>query len=293
MEKRLDLVFGSDSDEKKILPGILRFSNDFPDYTVNVHYASADNTPHKVTTTVAEILTYQSSSSGRVLISGAGMSNVLTGVMKTHATLSDLVIGVPITDSVTEGVSSLLSTSEKPPLNSVLTVGLNNTYAALNIAQRFINQKFNDIAVFDSHQMYQEQYDKLFKEFNALKLLHRVKVKQGVSQISPDDVIVGIYDFNCPLIEEVDARLKPGNGVQVFCALEKPFDIVRYSHCLDRLDATGLVSATGYRNAVQIAAQLLQYQPSLDVIADMKKTKKTELENNKGLIIKSGVVAKL
>jgi phosphoribosylcarboxyaminoimidazole (NCAIR) mutase len=291
---RLDIIFGSNSDEGKVLPGIVRATQQIPGLEVMVHYASADNTPDKVKKTVSMIK--QSDyvfATPKIFTSGAGMSNVLTGVVRADATLNDLVIGVPITDSVTDGVSSVLSTSEKPPLNPVLTVGLNNTYAAINIAYRFALQKFENVSVLGHHPIHDAQSNEIYKAFDVFKLVTRVKTRRGVHEISPNDVVVSVYDLDCPLIQEVDERLRAGNGVQVFCSLEKPSDLVRYSHCLDRTEATGLVSATGYKNAVMMAAQLLRYQPALDVIAEMKDKKAKELEGHKGLYVKGGEVTKL
>jgi len=115
---KLEMMFGSPSDELYVLPGIQRFTAEHPDIAVGVHYASADNTPGKVQDKAQQIWR---SESPKVLISGAGMSNVLTGVVKQYANIEDLVIGIPIYDEATKGLSSFLATSERPPRNPVLT----------------------------------------------------------------------------------------------------------------------------------------------------------------------------
>jgi len=111
---KLNVIFGSTSDEDKVLPGLQEATKAIKDLEVEVQYASADNTPAKVDA----LMTLQSSEEGKkAYISGAGMSNVLTGVVKTYGTLKDIVIGIPITDPEIDGLSSIFSTSEKPPLN--------------------------------------------------------------------------------------------------------------------------------------------------------------------------------
>jgi hypothetical protein len=42
-----------------------------------------------------------------------------------------------------------------------------------------------------------------------------------------------------------------------------------------------------------MTAQLLRYQPALDIIAEMKDKKAKELEGHKGLYVKGGEVTKL
>jgi len=175
---RINMVFGSSSDRKKVLPGIETFVADHPDIKIRGLYASADNTPNKVRriarelwgnhadeiidaiddfedpeaqAVAAALQTVASEARERdpqVIISGAGMSNVLTGVLKGYGRGTvDLVIGVPITDSKTDGLSSILSTMEKPPRNPVLATPLNGTYTAANIAARFMNQRYDRVVM--------------------------------------------------------------------------------------------------------------------------------------------------
>ena len=106
----LQMIFGSTSDKDKVLPGIQKFTQEHPEVVVDVHWASADNTPEKVRK-IMEIIASPVLSLPYAFISGAGMSNVLSGFVKQYTDIHDLNIGVPISDSATGGLSAILSTN--------------------------------------------------------------------------------------------------------------------------------------------------------------------------------------
>ena len=284
---RQDIIFGSDSDEKKVLPGIIRATNEIEGLEVRVHYASADNTPKKV----AKIMDELSSKEGKkVYISGAGMSNVLTGVVKTYANVNDLVIGIPIIDSSTKGLSSLLSTNEKPPRNPVLAVGLNNTYAALNIAERF-KQGFGYGA---KPVILEDKRDtaKLREAFDNLDLRYVLK---SFEEIKPDDFVVNVFAPGTDSsLRKVDAILIKGKGIQVgVYSGELPmnnmeYNTIDYIYSLRDTEATGMVGLRRYENAAMVAAQLVQNENSLAEMAKQKKSKSEKLDAHPGLIVIDG-----
>lgn len=285
---KLSVIFGSTSDEEKVLPGIVRVTKEIPGLEVLVHYASADNTPQKVQEIGGE-LAFRDVMTERTnaYISGAGMSNVLTGVLKSYASLKDVVIGIPISDSVTEGVSSMLSTSEKPPLNPVLTVGLNNSYAALNIGYRFMQQKFEGIKIFGEDRA----VEKLKEECNNLGLKNYTVRAPLNEVVQPNEVIITALPSlpsRSDAILSIDRELRKGCGVQIFCSSDKPTDFAAYAKCLDGTEATGLVSAIGYKNAVMMAAQLTQDKDALRAIDMMKQKKANELNNHTGFYVING-----
>ncbi|MDO8740890.1 MAG: AIR carboxylase family protein [Candidatus Woesearchaeota archaeon] len=283
---RLTAIFGSTSDEEKVLPGIVRAGKELPSLEVAVFYASADNTPEKVAKIMAEL---KARTEMKVYICGAGMSNVLTGVVKTYATISDIVIGIPITDSVTHGLSSFLSTAEKPPLNPVLTVGLDNSYAALNIGYRFLQSRFNEtIAVLNNEHIGKESMDELEKAFNDLNLKYQIK---DIEEIKRNDVVVTIFNSRGNYINRIDRQLR--NGVQI-CIREPPiYDFFEYMRDLHETVATGVVSIGSYKNAVQIAAQLTQSYAAFGIIEEAKQKKSKTLNDHNGVLVVNGEVKTL
>jgi phosphoribosylcarboxyaminoimidazole (NCAIR) mutase len=344
MEKRLALVFGSDSDEAKVLPGVQQFTREHPDWQVGVHYASADNTPDKVKLImgaltmplekqkemlekmaeeysprgwtgmliykgIIESIQEMQEPDKRVFISGAGMSNVLTGVVKTYADIGDLVVGIPITDSKTGGLSSLLSTSEKPPLNPVLTVGLDNSYAALNIAHRFLAREANaqPVAVLDHRDGYNIEYEKEEPRDAAKKIMHELSCfgqpaeLRQIGKLQKNDIVISpFYNYSDDRVTEIDSLhlrdvdgiLAEGNGIQVAVyAGDKLME--GYENCLKGTRATGLVGLGSYKNAAQMAVVLAGNKPALNIIRAVKDAKIEKLRAHRGLLIKNGEVTRI
>ncbi|MBI2129036.1 AIR carboxylase family protein [Candidatus Woesearchaeota archaeon] len=285
---RLNVIFGSISDEEKVLPGVVRATKNIPELEVVVHYASADNTPVKVET----IMSALSSQKGKkVYISGAGMSNVLTGVVRRYAALNDLVIGVPIKDKVTDGESSFLSTAEKPPLNAVLTVGLDNSYAALNIGHRFLNGRFNnDVVVLDNDGINKIQMDELKKCLCDLKIDYKISDK-----IDKDDIVITVFGDMRGYLHYVDNILRKGSGVQIGVRHQNNSNASEYKERLGEkeIETTGIVSAASYINAVQIVAQLTQHCYALKIIKEKKQAKMDDLNKHRGLLVINGEITKL
>lgn len=280
-------IFGSTSDEEKVLPGIIRAAAELP-VEVRVHYASADNTPQKVD----DISNYLRDNKARVVISGAGLSNVLSGVVKAAMPFDVVHIGVPIYDSSSNGLTALLSTAEKPPMNPVLCVGINNTYAAVNIANRFL-EGLQDVVIYQSNDIIESDarrtgMKELRKAFDELGIPYKVS---KFSEIQQDAVIVNPFDYIS--LGDVDRILAEGRGVQigVSCAgiHENPGE---YGHCLDNTYATGIVSSKGYANAVHMAALLTRNLDVLLNLATKKAEKVSKLLGHNGLTVKGGEVFK-
>lgn len=318
MEKRLDLVFGSDSDESKILPGVQQFTKDYPEWEVRVDYASADNTPDKVLgaltsiQTDAELDELSGRKPGTVYISGAGLSNLLTGVIKIHARVNDLNIGIPISDSSSEGLTSILSTVEKPPRNAVLAVSMNNSYAALSIARSF-KEGLDKVVIADpissnrcTHNFMEEHIEKT--KADTLKLQKEFE-KYGISptitkfgDLSANSVILSPFtSFEHTPLYNIDALLNAGNGVQIAVPsgdiLHQDSRIYTGPMFGLTFNHTGFVSsyaaANSYINAVMVAAQLTRNSGILEKIALEKQTKADKLNAHKGLSVRNGEVTTL
>jgi phosphoribosylcarboxyaminoimidazole (NCAIR) mutase len=291
---RLEIILGSTSDKDKVLPGIQKFA-EHHDVDVAVHFASADNTPDKVRSVLESI-----KGNHIAYISGAGMSNVLTGVVKGYASSNDIVIGLPISDNSTGGVSSLLSTSERPPLNPVLTAGIDNSYAAMNLGYRFIQQfahdgiRYNKVIITSVEPLAGEDTEAISK---IQKNLDELNIPYGLltpSQIGEDDLVITPHKGNTERVYEVDKRLREGLGVQIaVCDVSVSAFLPMYSRLLEKTEATGLVGVERFENAVYAAAYFMQNSEALNILYN-KKSKKTQgLESETGLLIKKGEIRKL
>ena len=280
------MLFGSPSDETKVMPGIQRFVEEHPEVNVSVDYASADNTPDKVDTILSELL----GELGRepaVIISGAGMANVLTGVAKTYTNINDLNIGIPITDSKWDGLSSLLSTVEKPPRNAVVATPLNGgSYTAANIAHRFQLQQFGRVVIYDPEHM--TTADTVQENFTKYGM--ETEIVHDSEEINSDDLVVTPYlgyVSEGSILQSIDSILREGTGVQIgFWDTEPDFneDTSEYLKLMNLpLSTTGYTTAGNKHNVVLAVAQLTRHQPALARFAEEKRIKCVGEDGNTGL----------
>jgi len=301
---RIDMIFGSTSDEGKVMPGIIDFSKANPDTEIYVHWASADNTPEKVKEIMDKIT--KGPRKAMPLISGAGMSNVLTGIVRTYARIDDLVIGVPISDKEMQGLSSILSTGEKPPRNPVLTVPLDGSYTAANIAYKFLNGKFNGVFVPVLPEMPESPGGNDIKpeREKILKLLSQYVIAADtipISKLEGDELVISpFYRMNIYAadrhIREIDARLSKGTGIQIGVANpgHKTRDYASYAEYFNpELRSTGYVTAGQYINAVIVAAQIMGHKNALAMIEGEKKEKAQKLAEEPMHAVKGGAVTKI
>lgn len=268
----LDVIIGSTSDTEKIVPGLEKAVSDIPGLEVMLHYASADNTPEKVEA-AAQIAQDRNVTGlqSHVYISGAGMSNVLSGVLKSRSAFQDLNIGIPITDSKTDGISSVMSTTEKPPGNPVLAVGLNNSYAAVNIAHRFLQ---------GSHVMPEYRIVVLGDEVPRTKMVAALD-KAGMDYVvneglGPNDVVLNAgRDF-----DRVNTSLDDGLGIQIIVPISD-----HAQSGLPSLNNTGYVGIQRYENAAQVAAIYTHNMDAIKKIWEGREGKIAGLYNEPALHI--------
>lgn len=289
---KLEMLFGSTSDKGKIEPGISEFSKAHPDVELYVHFASADNTPEKVADILGKLLDIGTDDLSPIpFISGAGMSNVLTGVVKQYSSLGDIVIGIPITDSVTGGLSSILSTSEKPPMNPVLTTPLNGTYAALNIAYRFMENPPKDIVIFDHPDFASTaELAKLMEKYGI-----GYKINRECTQVADELVISPFFpsatQFTSDSLEGIDRRLSQGSGIQVAFMGPTKMSAADYLKVFQYdLRSTCFTTAGNYINAVIAACQLTGNHGALAKIEEEKNKKVEALKNEPMTMVLAGHV---
>jgi len=288
------MMFGSTSDLKKIWPGIEAFTAEHQGaHEVKAHFASADNTKEKLQRLGWELWGLPRPDTGPIVItSGAGMANVLSGVAKGYSQPQDVVIGIPITDSKTDGLSSILSTVEKPPRNAILATPLNGTYAAANIAVRFFEQKYDRVVVLDASA--RAIPDPVEKELGSQGISYTVS---KIDEIQPDDLVISPFNLN-PIssngpaadlenITKVDEILAGGKGIQIGVKDEEPVrnEWRRYLDFFKApLKATGYTTMGFYINAVLMAAKLMRHTDAINAIEAKRGERAKSVEEHPGLL---------
>ena len=273
----IDFLFGSDSDKDKIMPGLVRLKEEGLIQPI-VHFISADNNSE---TDVALVIK-RVKDRGReheVYIGGAGLCNQLAGTLRKKARLQDLPIAVPISDSTMKGVSSFLSSSEKPPMSPLPTVGLDNTYAAGNIAYRFLRQPFRGVHVVRRVNS-EEESRKIYDQLKKLGI-H----PSDAANIHPDEVVINPFS-SIDQISEIDEILRKGTGVQIAVVTQGGVDIDTYMRALNGTEVTALVNnVKSYANSVYVAAIVIQDKGALAKLAQEREAKAAHLRNLERIVV--------
>ena len=139
--QKILIALGSPSDKDKIISSFHHFnlSKKYPvDYYLSV--ASAHRTPELVESHALE-------HSWDAIIAGAGLSNVLASEYLKYADLTTVIVGLPISDTKSKGLTSFLSTSELPSGYPVATVGIDRIDSALHLANYLVQNRFNSISL--------------------------------------------------------------------------------------------------------------------------------------------------
>ena len=114
---RVAIIYGSISDQDVMGPaGALLESFGIP-------YDECSISAHRAPRALADWMAELEPRGIEVVITGAGMSAALPGVVAAHTTLP--VIGVPIKGGALDGLDALLAITQMPPGVPVASVGLN------------------------------------------------------------------------------------------------------------------------------------------------------------------------
>lgn len=127
---RVAIVYGSPSDANVMSQAgamLERFEVGYDEVAISAHRAPR---------ALAEWLDELEPRGIEVVITGAGMSAALPGVVASHTTLP--VIGVPIRGGALDGLDALLAISQMPPGVPVATVGLDNARNAAVLAVQIL-----------------------------------------------------------------------------------------------------------------------------------------------------------
>ena len=128
---KVSIIMGSKSDlpiMKKVAETLEEFE---VEYSMNIF--SAHRTPTELSRFVKKV---NADNDYKVIIAGAGMSAALAGAIAAET--SKPVIGIPLSGGKYHGIEAALATSEMPPGNPVLTVGIDATKNAALGAIRII-----------------------------------------------------------------------------------------------------------------------------------------------------------
>lgn len=301
------VTFGSTSDEKAVLPGIIAFTKKHPEMRVVVQYASIDNTPGKAKAILERLTPVELGYEAVFFITGAGMSNVLTGVCKaTNARLNDLVIGVPLTDESSRGLTGFLSTVEKPPYNPIFTVGLNNTYAALEIAYRFMHEEVTmgveGVGISERMRSFVgDDCEKLEKTLASFEIPFIAVSDGDIGSSSSPRIIISPFNSACAhLLKQYDAALERRPGIQIaYCVDPIHRDVGLYQRVMSDLgfiEGDGAIACTGLTtslypvNAAIVAAQLTRNDDAIGLIFSKRNDRVDQLNQHRGFVVTNGVI---
>ena len=130
MPQVVPIVMGSPRDHEKFAPAI-KVLESFG-LTAEVHVMSA----HRNHAEVAEFARLAKQRGYRAIISGAGMSNALSGAIGAQSRLP--ILAVPLSGGILDGLDALLSSVQMPPGMPIATFPVDGSAnAALDVVRRF------------------------------------------------------------------------------------------------------------------------------------------------------------
>lgn len=135
--KKVAIIMGSMSDEKKVEPAI----EILKDYgiEVNVRCLSA----HRAHEGLSDFIKETNEDGTEVIITAAGMAAALPGVVASMTILP--VIGIPLSGQVLDGMDALMSIVQMPSGIPVATVAINGSKNAAYLALQMMAISHQDI----------------------------------------------------------------------------------------------------------------------------------------------------
>ncbi|MFH1511182.1 MAG: AIR carboxylase family protein [Candidatus Woesearchaeota archaeon] len=269
------VILGSTSDEHLFLPGAQQKKAEDPELTIRVNFASADNTEEKVKGLVRTIMVH---SRPTAIVSGAGKTNILSGMIKNMIGKADLSIAIPFSDEETGGLNALLSSSEKPLRNAVLCTGINASYCAINLARKFMYTPPEGAIKVVAKGDY-PQIKAVTDIMDNLKIGYMVKKPE---QIQQDDLVLNLC-CRYTNLKPIDSIVSSGRGIQVAVREQESINgWQEYMDCFSGLKSTGFVGIGEYMNAVQVAAKISRNLDCIQKIELEKKSHATKIRGHKG-----------
>ena len=184
------------------------------DADIYVGIASAHRTPEKVEEFARTKL---GGLPWDVIIAGAGLTNALVSDYVRMADLGTIVIGLPISDKATDGLSSLLSSSELPPGYPVGCVKIDRIDNALTLGYLAASKEY-DSAIVYSGNVSNDFAEKIASELKKLGVSNEIvkyvskcneKNKLAISAIGSEilnrGLVISGYPHKLSLISKIDA----------------------------------------------------------------------------------------
>ncbi|MFH1510180.1 MAG: AIR carboxylase family protein [Candidatus Woesearchaeota archaeon] len=265
------------------------------DLRIKVYYASVDNTPAKVSCVMEEICRQEGSP--KAIMAGAGLANGLATAANNLKGLHDLVVALPFSDSVSRGLSSFLSTTEKPSKNPLPTVGPDEVAAAINIADKYVIGGQNGVIKLlhdsPSYRVDQKDMDQVADRMHKMRISYKQVPSEG---IQPDDIVVSIFrDYDLadeeigrhPTIGMVDKILNKGKGIQICVrekeAMEKWKEYLML--CSASRSSTCFVGIGKYDNAIMAACLLARQHEQYSKLIMEKNKHASDVANARSFIL--------
>jgi len=172
MGKSVLVAFGSKSDLEKfpnLIDSDFKATNDFslklPDTEYHLSIASAHRTP--------EVVERHAKRLWDAVIAGAGMCNALKDVYLRHSGPDAVLVALPMRDSKTGGLSSVLSSSEMPPGYPIAAAPMENLDTALRFSNAMIGKEYRKVTVFaDAHATSKKVVDNAEKMLKSLGITY-------------------------------------------------------------------------------------------------------------------------
>ncbi len=295
--KKILLALGSPSDGKRLL-GDKRLaeivdSERFKGVEVYLSIASAHRTPLTVIEHACGIRFKESKNpvnfeeielgdeyhinltkiSGKydIVIAGAGLANGLVSAHKAYAHRDTIVIGLPIFDSATQGLTSLLSTQEMPPGCPVGTVGIDRIDAAVDLALDLATREYEKILIINSAlEINSPNYDdKCAEKLSSLGVKFELKnTHTELAHLHDDPEFKKYKNKNVLILSPYDVLVRGAENQKVsdkaiviasYIAEGKEFDkdMGAYRDTIGALDRTMHVRFGGIENMAILAARIV------------------------------------
>lgn len=208
--KNVLIALGSPSDTKIVTDFE---KSDGTNYFLSV--ASAHRTP--------ELVEEHASRGWDAVIAGAGMCNALKDAYIRHCDVDTLLVALPLSDSRTDGLSSMISSSEMPPGYPVAMSRLDDLPAAVRFVNAMLEKKHTTVSL---HSRGEWESDRAIKHAEEALKMFGVKYqyptgpdRNGINLVAYDNPAVALEPdalFICTYSIPFFFRLRGGGDSNEF-----------------------------------------------------------------------------
>jgi 5-(carboxyamino)imidazole ribonucleotide mutase len=262
MSKAL-ILFGSGSDKNVFEP--LKEEMKAKGLKFDLRILSAHKTPKELEEALKE-------TNADIFLCGAGLSAALPGVVASETIKP--VIGIPCTGAF-DGMDALLSVFQMPPQVPVIGVGVEEVKNAAYLAEKYLNQKINSIALIKGKT---EQEKMLFEK--AKTFLNELKIEfeeKELSEVKEDGNI-------CLVFKEINdlSELKELKGTLLIIPAKNKCSYEDANELLKNSSKHYWVGLNNYRNAVIAGIELINFSGKFNSLLKelREKAKEKVLEAN-------------